>query len=275
MKANRLVNDLKEFQEKLVQHHSLWEKSLNRIYQNDPKENNQELQEQARWLLRKLGALKPYIYRFDDQWMMAHPATRITWNTLDEAVSFDSIAQKKGPSIKAVISKLDQIIGRLETFAEEDDIPEKINEPIKPGRDIDYIMIGYLVHLHPYISKGCYKLFVDGHYAQSIEESAKAVLQYIREKTGLTTDGDKLISAAFSTSSPILAFNDLSTETFRNEQVGFMEMLKGFVKGVRNPLAHTHAKQEEQQKTFEYLVMASLFCRRIDDASPEETKSIS
>ncbi len=274
MKAKNLLTELKEFQEKLIDHRHLWGKSLDKIIPGHPKENNQELQEQARWLSRKLGALRPYIYRFDDEWVMVHPATRITWNTLDEAVSFDSIAQKKGPSIITVASKLDQIIGRLETFAEEDDIPESPNEPIKPGRDIDYIMVGYLGHLHPYISKGCSKLFLDGHYAQSIEESAKAVLQYIREKTGLTTDGDKLVSAAFSTTSAILAFNDLSTETLRNEQVGFMEMLKGFVKGVRNPLAHTHAKQEERQKAFEYLVMASLFCRRIDDASPEETKSL-
>lgn len=48
-----------------------------------------------------------------------------------------------------------------------------------------------------------------------------------------------------------------------------MEMLAAFAKGVRNPLAHTHAKSEEAQKAFEYLVVASLFCRRIDDATPK------
>jgi Protein of unknown function (Hypoth_ymh) len=57
-----------------------------------------------------------------------------------------------------------------------------------------------------------------------------------------------------------------SDETKKNEQVGFMEMLCAFVKGVRHPLAHRHGQPEEAQKAFEYLVMASLFCRRIDDA---------
>jgi len=46
-------------------------------------------------------------------------------------------------------------------------------------------------------------------------------------------------------------------------------MLKGYIKGVRNPLAHTHGKQEEMNKAFEFLVMASLFCRRIDDSGSE------
>ena len=49
-----------------------------------------------------------------------------------------------------------------------------------------------------------------------------------------------------------------------------MEMLCAFAKGVRNPLAHTHGRSEEAQKAFEYLVMASLFCRRIDDAVKDD-----
>jgi uncharacterized protein (TIGR02391 family) len=101
-----------------------------------------------------------------------------------------------------------------------------------------------------------------------VEEGAKGVLQYLRNKSGLSLDGAPLIDAAFSVNKPILAFSNLSDETKRNEQVGFMEMLKGFTKGVRNVLAHTHDKKEEAQRAFEYLVTASLFCRRIDEASP-------
>ena len=130
-------------------------------------------------------------------------------------------------------------------------------------------MLAYLSHLHPYIEKGCSQLFIDGHYAQAVEESAKAVFQYIREITGLTTDGSALAQTAFSVKAPMLAFSDLANETKKNEQVGFMEMLSAFSKGVRNPLAHTHGKLEEAQKAFEYLALASLFCRRIDDASPK------
>jgi uncharacterized protein (TIGR02391 family) len=134
-------------------------------------------------------------------------------------------------------------------------------------------MLAYLAHLHPYIAKGCSQLFVDGHYAQAVEESAKAVFQYLPEVTGLTIDGSALVQMTFSIKAPILAFSDLTDETKKNEQIGFMEMLSAFAKGVRNPLAHTHGKLEEAQKAFEYLTLASLFCRRIDDASPKPTTS--
>ncbi|MBE0582664.1 MAG: TIGR02391 family protein [Desulfofustis sp.] len=170
------------------------------------------------------------------------------------------------------IQKLDQIIGRLQSIEQEDEILEDPTQPIRPGVGVDYLILGYLSHLHPFISGGCSQLFIDGHYAQAVEEAAKAVFQYIRNKTGLSGDGANLAQNAFSLKSPTLAFSDLSDENKQNEQIGFMEMLKGFAKGVRNPLAHTHGRQEEVQKAFEYLVFASLLCRRIDDASPEVEK---
>jgi len=60
---------------------------------------------------------------------------------------------------------------------------------------------------------------------------------HIKWKTAL--DGATLAQHSFSLKSPILAFSDLADETKRNEQLGFMEMLAVFTKGVRNPLAHT------------------------------------
>jgi hypothetical protein len=48
-------------------------------------------------------------------------------------------------------------------------------------------------------------------------------------------------------------------------------MLKGFYQGVRHPLAHTQGKKEKMIKAFEYLVMASLLCRRIDDMKKTTT----
>jgi uncharacterized protein (TIGR02391 family) len=131
-------------------------------------------------------------------------------------------------------------------------------------------MLAYLSYVHPFIETGCAQLYQDGHYTQAIEEAVKAVFQYVRNATGLTTDGSSLVQTAFSVKNPILAFSDLADQTKQNEQIGFMEMLCAFLKGVRHPLAHTHGKQEEAQKAFEYLVMASLFCRRIDDASPKQ-----
>lgn len=179
------------------------------------------------------------------------------------------MSQIKGPSMRQTAEKLNTIAGRLEALDQDDIIPADAKVPLQTGLPPDRIVLAYLSHLHPYIAKGCTELFVDGHYAQAVEESAKAVFQYLRGASGLTLDGATLAQQAFSLKKPILAFSDLSDETKRNEQLGFMDTLVAYAKGVRNPLAHTHGKLEEAQKAFEYLCTASLFCRRIDDASPK------
>jgi len=271
MRVGELVKAVDEFRGKLIEHRKLWGDSLSQPIPSYPVRNQPELEKQSDWLTRRLGALRPYIERFDGEWIMQHPATGSVWDALDVSVGLSAVSQIKGPSLRSTVEKLNTIAGRLEALDQDDVIPADRAVPIKSGMPADRIVLAYLSHLHPYIAKGCTKLFVDEHYAQAVEESAKAVFQYLREASGLTLDGATLGQQAFSLKAPILAFSDLSDETKRNEQLGFMEMLAAYAKGVRNPLAHTHGKLEEAQKAFEYLCMASLFCRRIDDASPKPT----
>ncbi|HDR9053160.1 TPA: TIGR02391 family protein [Burkholderia vietnamiensis] len=271
MRVADLLRSLDEFREKLIEHRELWGKSLSQPIPSYPVRNVDELEKQSQWLTRRVGALRPYIERFDREWVMQHPATGAVWDALDASVGLSAVSQIKGPSLRSATEKLNTIAGRLEALDQDDIVPADRGVPLKSGMPADRIMAAYLSHLHPYIAQGCTKLFMDGHYAQAVEESAKAVFQYLREVSGLTLDGAALAQQSFSPKAPILAFSDLSDETKKNEQLGFMEMLSAYAKGVRNPLAHTHGKLEEQQKAFEYLCMASLFCRRIDDASPKPT----
>lgn len=270
MRVVVLLAALDKFRVKLIEHQELWGKSLSKAIPNYPVRNRGELEAQSHWLTRRLGALRSYIERFDDQWLMKHPATGVRWDALDASVGLTQVAQAKGPALRSAIEKLNMIAGKLETLDQDDEIPADPRAPMKSGHSPDRVMLAYVSHLHPYIAKGCSKLFVDGHYSQAVEESAKAVFQYLREATGLTLDGSPLATQAFSLKNPLLAFSDLADDTKKNEQIGFMEMLSAFAKGVRNPLAHTHGKLEEAQKAFEYLTLASLFCRRIDDASSKK-----
>ena len=269
MRVAALLKAVDEFREKLTEHRELWGKSLSQPIPDYSVRNREELEAQCQWLTRRLGALRSYIERFDSEWLMVHPATGVRWDVLDAAASLNQVAQAKGPSLRGAIEKLNGIAGKLETLDQDDEVPADPAISIRAGMPPDRVMLAYLANLHPYISKGCTRLFVDGHHAQAVEQAAKAVFQYLREATRLTLDGAPLATQAFSLKNPILAFSDLSDDTKRNEQVGFMEMLSAFAKGVRNPLAHTHGKFEETQKAFEYLVLASLFCRRVDDATPK------
>lgn len=266
MKVQELINALEEFQCKLDEHHTLWGGSLSRAIPDYPIKNKEELTRQSRWLSRRLGALRPYIERFEANWLMGQAASGQTWDTLESAVGLTDIAFVKGASLRAVVERLERVLGHLETLDQETEIPIDPNAPLKPYANVDQLMLSYLNCLHPFIVNGCGALYRDRHYSQSVGEASKAIFQYIRNKTGLTVDGVTLAQQAFSPAKPKLAFSDLADQTKRDEQVGFMEMLVGFGKGVRNPIAHSHGKHEDAQKAFEYLVMASLFCRRIDDA---------
>ncbi|OGW80028.1 MAG: TIGR02391 family protein [Omnitrophica bacterium RIFCSPLOWO2_12_FULL_44_17] len=272
MRVKELKTRLEKFQTDLKSHKDLWGKSLHDSIPSYPITNKKKIEEQTLALTRQAGTLKPYLERFMPGTMMQHPATGVSWDLIDAATGGNAVAPVKGPSLIQLIHSIENIFGRLESINEEDDIPEECAKPIRPGVGVDYIISAYLNHLHPFIYSSCYQLYVDGHYAKSVEDASKGVLQYLRDKTGLTTDGAVLIEATFSAKNPILAFSDLKDATKLDEQIGFMEMLKGFSKGVRNVFAHTHGKEETEQRAFEYLVMASLFCHRIDDACSKTTQ---
>ena len=152
---------------------------------------------------------------------------------------------------------LDEVLGNLDAMDPDSALEASV------GSDS---MLPYLDQLHERVVKASAQLFRDGHYPEAVEAAIKSVFQFIRDRTGLTGDGAKLVDAAFSTGKPMLVFSDLSDETKRNEHVGFMELLKASYKGVRSVLSHTHGKQEEKRVAFEYMVFASLLCRRLEAA---------
>jgi uncharacterized protein (TIGR02391 family) len=133
------------------------------------------------------------------------------------------------------------------------------------------------LQLHPVIKNASEKLFKDKHYAQAIFEAYKALINYVKEKSGeKTLDGQELMEEVFSVNydrrtleikkKPILQLNELSTREDIDEQMGFMHLFRGSVMGIRNPKAHGLIKQEDPFKALEYLSLASLLAKRVDEA---------
>jgi uncharacterized protein (TIGR02391 family) len=89
--------------------------------------------------------------------------------------------------------------------------------------------------LHAEIPRAASDLYRDGHYANAVEASVKALNALVRLGSGLELDGTKLMERAFSPSNPILKFNDLSDQSDRDEQLGFMKMFSGAVSGLQIP----------------------------------------
>jgi len=120
--------------------------------------------------------------------------------------------------------------------------------------------------LHPKIKKVSSKLFKNRHYAQAILEAYKAVVNQVKDISGVTDrDGKPLMEHVFSLNNPKIKLNNLETNSNKDEQLGFMLLYSGAALGIRNPKAHDNIVQNDSIKTFEYLAFASLLLRRLDE----------
>ena len=119
--------------------------------------------------------------------------------------------------------------------------------------------------LHPKIIESSSRLFQDKHYAQAILEAFKQVNDFVKIKSGVNDrDGASLMEYVFSPNNPILAFNELVSQSDKDEQLGFMLLFRGAIMGIRNPKAHAMVVQRDRVKTLEYLAFASLLIRLVD-----------
>jgi hypothetical protein len=121
MKVSELITALEEFEAKLTAHEELLAKRAGQRAELSEAEKQAALEEQSRWLSRRLGALRPYIERFDTEWLMQQPATGVTWDALEVATSLTGHPGKKF-SLRHVFPKLLQILGRLETLDPNEEI---------------------------------------------------------------------------------------------------------------------------------------------------------
>jgi uncharacterized protein (TIGR02391 family) len=120
--------------------------------------------------------------------------------------------------------------------------------------------------LHPEIARAASELYRDGHYANAVEASVKALNALVRLRSGLELDGIPLVEKAFSPNNPIIKFNDLSDQSDRDEQKGFMMMFSGAVSGLRNPRAHGFIN-DDPERALEFIAYVSLLAKLLDEAT--------
>ena len=113
-----------------------------------------------------------------------------------------------------------------------------------------------------YVSK---KLFSDSYYSQSIFEACKLLNKRVQELSGLTMDGKRLMLDAFSVHDPKLKLADLSEQSGKDEQEGFMHIFAGVMHGIRNPKGHEIINLRDPYRALEYLSIISLLFRKLDE----------
>jgi uncharacterized protein (TIGR02391 family) len=109
-------------------------------------------------------------------------------------------------------------------------------------------------------------LFQDGYPWEAVFAAAKALINYIKERSGQhQLDGAPLVRTVFSRNNPILSFNELVDLTDMDEQEGMMHLFEGVILGIRNPGGHSFPEGPEQ-RAVEYLSLISLLAYRVQEA---------
>lgn len=119
--------------------------------------------------------------------------------------------------------------------------------------------------LHSEIARAASKLFRDGHYSNSVEAAVKALNGLVRMRSGKELDGVALMENVFSVNNPILRFNDLSDQSDKDEQKGFMQLFCGAVTGLRNPRAHSFI-HDKPERALEFIAFIGLLAKLLDEA---------
>lgn len=122
--------------------------------------------------------------------------------------------------------------------------------------------------VHPDVLRFCRAELVVDDYFHAVLEATKSIADKIRDRTGLTDDGAVLVDRTLGSDLPMLAINDLSSESARGEQRGFANLVKGVFGMFRNPTAHAARIHWAMNKSDaeDLLSLASLIHRRLDVA---------
>jgi len=129
-----------------------------------------------------------------------------------------------------------------------------------------------LVNLHPAIQAAARPYFSSGHRAAAVLEACKAIELRMQERLGSAKSGQPLMSEAFGGSKPRLRLNQGQSQVEIDEQEGFKLIFMGVMRGIRNPKAHALFNELDERRALDYLGLASLLMRRLDDAHLDEAE---
>ena len=112
------------------------------------------------------------------------------------------------------------------------------------------------------------QLYLEGHYAQAVENAYKYVNNLVKAKSEADSsfDGSKLMEYAFSAGKPILRLNSGKTKSEQDEQLGYMKIFSGVMSGIRNPRAHEFNWNDSQENAFQLIIFADHLVKKIEQS---------
>jgi uncharacterized protein (TIGR02391 family) len=122
--------------------------------------------------------------------------------------------------------------------------------------------------IHPSITRVAKVRYEAGQFADCVEAAFKEIntliKEHVKRRKGEELDGAPLMNKAFSVNNPVVVLDDLSTESGRNVQQGYMQIFAGSMIGIRNPKAHANVTIDDMRARH-FLYLASLLADRFDE----------
>jgi uncharacterized protein (TIGR02391 family) len=150
--------------------------------------------------------------------------------------------------------------GILETLIEQIDLEIGFTSP-SPSLD-------FWNEIHPMVRQVAKQRFDNGHFADAVEAALKevncAIKDHVKRKTGEELDGAPLMQRAFSLKVPLIVLADLSTETGKSIQLGYLQLYSGAMTGIRNPKAHSNISIDDKRARH-FIYLASLLAQVFDE----------
>jgi uncharacterized protein (TIGR02391 family) len=121
--------------------------------------------------------------------------------------------------------------------------------------------------LHPSVSAAAGGLFEDGHASRAVFAAFQAVEHRVQELTGRSESGKGLMMTVFNEQQPALDVSRYDGRSGQDEREGFKFLFSGAILALRNPRGHGPEVADDPEEAMEYLALASLLMRRLDDAA--------
>ena len=121
-------------------------------------------------------------------------------------------------------------------------------------------------NIHELVKNISINLFDNGHYAQASFETWKLIDKIVKQISGSSETGFKLMMSVLSETNPIIKINDLKTESNKDEQKGFQFLFAGGVMAIRNPRGHEINVKDDPDTCLDHLSFASYLIRKLLDA---------
>jgi len=147
-----------------------------------------------------------------------------------------------------------------------------VGEPLRRATVAPLLGGDLLANLHPAIRDAARPYVSSGHRAAAILEAYKEIEGRVQQLLGSTKSGHALMSEAFGGVRPRLRLNQGRFPADADEQQGFKLIFMGAMTGIRNPKAHARFEELDERRALDYLGLASLLMRRLDDIHLDEAE---